>query len=253
MSRQQGTAGTLTGTVLYRERIALPPTASVSVKLVDVSLADTAAPSLGEFRKQPAGQVPIAFSISFNAALIQPNHTYALSVRIEDQGQLLFINAARVAVLTGGNPKDKVTVLLQKAVPGLAPGVTLVPPAAGAFGERRVAGVQVAGAVVSRYFAYFIGPELTWIEEEIIRGVNRAHNRYNYDAGSLVYARSVQERNEGSTRGQIQLRVHFDRTNLQVIDSSYSVNGRARSVPRAEIEALRKQGISLAAEAKRRL
>jgi putative lipoprotein len=63
------------GTVAYRERIALPPTAVIKVQLVDVSRADTAAIVLGEQVMQAAGNhVPFAFEISFDSAKIEANH-----------------------------------------------------------------------------------------------------------------------------------------------------------------------------------
>ncbi|ESY77119.1 hypothetical protein X740_25785 [Mesorhizobium sp. LNHC221B00] len=51
------------GEVIYRERIALPPNAVLSVQLADVSLADAPARIIGEQRIKPAGQVPISFEI----------------------------------------------------------------------------------------------------------------------------------------------------------------------------------------------
>lgn len=53
---------TLNGTVSYRERIALPPSAVVEVKLVDVSLADAPARTLARASVAPAGKClsPIA-------------------------------------------------------------------------------------------------------------------------------------------------------------------------------------------------
>ena len=50
--------------MVYRERIALPPNAVLSVQLADVSLADAPAAILGEQKIDPAGQVPIKFEIS---------------------------------------------------------------------------------------------------------------------------------------------------------------------------------------------
>ena len=62
----------VTGTVTYRERIALPPTAVIKVQLVDVSRADTPAIVLGEQITQAAGkQVPFAFEIQFDPARIE--------------------------------------------------------------------------------------------------------------------------------------------------------------------------------------
>jgi len=82
---------TLKGEVMYRERIALPPNAVLSVQLADVSLADAPPAIVGERKVAPAGQVPIKFEISFDPAVIRSNLTYALQARITADDRLLFI------------------------------------------------------------------------------------------------------------------------------------------------------------------
>ncbi|MGX7872224.1 YbaY family lipoprotein [Mesorhizobium sp. ORM6] len=83
------------GEVIYRERIALPPSAELSVQLADVSLADAPAKIVGEQKIRPAGQVPISFEIKFDPSVIQPRMTYALQARITVDGRLLFISDMR--------------------------------------------------------------------------------------------------------------------------------------------------------------
>lgn len=83
------------GEVMYRERIALPPNAVVTVQLADVSLADAPAAVLGEQVIDPAGQVPVAFDIKFDSETLRPNMTYALQARITVDNQLWFINDTR--------------------------------------------------------------------------------------------------------------------------------------------------------------
>ncbi|CCV06077.1 conserved hypothetical protein [Mesorhizobium metallidurans STM 2683] len=85
----------LKGEVLYRERIALPPNAVLSVQLADVSLADAPAAILGERKVAPAGQVPIKFEISFDPQVIRPNMTYALQARITVDDRLMFVTDTR--------------------------------------------------------------------------------------------------------------------------------------------------------------
>ncbi|TIL44002.1 YbaY family lipoprotein [Mesorhizobium sp.] len=86
---------TLKGEVMYRERIALPPKAVLSVQLADVSLADATAAVIGERKVAPAGQVPIKFEISFVPQVIRPHMTYALQARITVDDRLLFISDMR--------------------------------------------------------------------------------------------------------------------------------------------------------------
>jgi putative lipoprotein len=89
---------TLKGEVMYRERIALPPNAVLSVQLADVSLADAPAAIVGERTVAPSGQVPIKFEISFDPKVIRPGMTYVLQARITADDKLLFITDTRYQV-----------------------------------------------------------------------------------------------------------------------------------------------------------
>ncbi len=100
----------LTGEVIYRERIALPPNAVLTVQLADVSLADAPATVLGEQKIAPAGQVPIGFEIRFDPSDIRPNMTYALQARISVEGRLLFINDERYQVDPAAGAPVKMTL-----------------------------------------------------------------------------------------------------------------------------------------------
>ena len=103
----------VTGTVTYRERIALPPTAVIKVRLVDVSRADAPAIVLGEQITQAAGkQVPFAFEIAFDPAKIEARYSYAVQARIEQDGKLRFISGRHYAVITRGAP-DHVDIVLR--------------------------------------------------------------------------------------------------------------------------------------------
>ncbi|MCO5083659.1 MAG: YbaY family lipoprotein [Rhizobiaceae bacterium] len=86
------------GEITYRERIALPPNAVVTVELADVSLADAPASVIGRQEIKNPGQVPIKFAISYDAGVIQPKMAYAVQARITVDNQLWFINDTRYAV-----------------------------------------------------------------------------------------------------------------------------------------------------------
>ncbi|TGQ46642.1 YbaY family lipoprotein [Mesorhizobium sp. M00.F.Ca.ET.216.01.1.1] len=86
---------TLKGEVMYRERIALPPNAVLSIQLADVSQADAPVAIVGERTVAPAGQVPIKFEISFDPRVIRPDMTYALEARITADDRLLFVSDMR--------------------------------------------------------------------------------------------------------------------------------------------------------------
>jgi putative lipoprotein len=108
----------VTGTVTYMQRIALPPSATVKVQLVDVSRADAPATVLGEQIITAGGkQVPFSFEIPYDPAKIDARYTYAVQARIEDAGKLLFINDTRYSVITRGAPNHVDMVLRAVAAP----------------------------------------------------------------------------------------------------------------------------------------
>ena len=110
-------SGVVTGTVSYRERIALGPDAVVEVKLADVSRADALATTIGEQVIENPGQIPIAFKIQYDPAAIDERLTYAIGVRIMDGDKLLFINDTQNNFITLGNPLNLDLVLVKVGEP----------------------------------------------------------------------------------------------------------------------------------------
>ena len=93
----------LDGEVFYLQRIALPPSATLSVSLQDVSLADAPAVVLDEQKGPVKGQVPLPFHLSYDPAQVKPGHRYSISARIEVNGELMFITTENHAVQLDGN------------------------------------------------------------------------------------------------------------------------------------------------------
>ena len=97
----------LEGEVFYLQRIALPPNATLSVSLQDVSLADAPAVVLDEQKGPVKGQVPLPFQLSYDPAQVQPGHRYSVSARIEVDGKLMYITTDQHAVqLDGSDPQS---------------------------------------------------------------------------------------------------------------------------------------------------
>lgn len=103
---------TLIGTVAYRERIVLPPSAAVEVRLLDVSRADAPSKTIARTLIRPAGQVPIPYRLRFDASKMEPRHNYALHAQITVDGQLWFTSTTHHPVFTGGT--DKTDILVQR-------------------------------------------------------------------------------------------------------------------------------------------
>ena len=105
-------SGKVTGFVSYEASDELPPTAVLTVKLVDVSRADAPADVVAQQVIQTSGlQVPIAYEVDYDPARIDPGHRYAIRARIDDQGSLLYTSDRVYPVLTRG-AKDTVSIEL---------------------------------------------------------------------------------------------------------------------------------------------
>ena len=103
----------VTGTITYKQRIALPSDAVITVQIQDVSLADAPAKVIGEQVIEEPGQVPIPYAVEYRYRDIEDSHMYAMQARIEDaDGNLLFINDTAFPVLTQGFPAEDVEILV---------------------------------------------------------------------------------------------------------------------------------------------
>ena len=106
----------VSGTVTYRERLALSPGAKLVVELRDVSYADAASTLIARQTISDPGQVPIKFKVEYNRDDIDSRNTYAVSAKIiESDGRLAFTNDTAYDVITRGNPNnlDMLLVLVQ--------------------------------------------------------------------------------------------------------------------------------------------
>ncbi|MBY6019318.1 YbaY family lipoprotein [Ferrimonas balearica] len=83
---------TISGQALYRERILLTPGTTMLVVLEDVSKADAMAEVISEQRFEVQGPPPFAFALQYDPAKLVENHRYGLRIRIEEKGELRFIN-----------------------------------------------------------------------------------------------------------------------------------------------------------------
>lgn len=110
---EQPAVESITGTVAYRERIALPDDAVVTITLQDISLADAPAKVIAKHRFETAGsQVPFEFDLAYDPAKIEARHRYSVSARIEVNGQLKFITDTSYPVVTDAEKTNKVDLRL---------------------------------------------------------------------------------------------------------------------------------------------
>ena len=91
----------ISGTVSYRERMALPENALVTVTLEDISLADAPSTVIATQEFTTDGkQVPFAFELSYDDNKIQPNHRYNMHATIHVDGKLRFTTDTIKSVIT---------------------------------------------------------------------------------------------------------------------------------------------------------
>ncbi len=126
---QAAQTGKVSGTITYRERMALGPDATVEVELRDVSLQDAPSVAVAKVTITNPGQVPVSFEIEYDPSDIDERATYAVQAAISDRGRSLFMNTTAYDVITGGNPTH-VNMVLERvgaASPTPAPEMTSTP------------------------------------------------------------------------------------------------------------------------------
>lgn len=123
---------TITGTVVYRERMLLPEGAVATVRLEDVSLADAPARVIAE-TIVAASTSPTAFSIDYDPSQLEAGHTYAWRASITAGDELMFTTTERHTF----DPEATGVELLVQRVAG-SEAATL--PLAGAWLAEDIAG-----------------------------------------------------------------------------------------------------------------
>ena len=118
----------LTGTVVYRERMALPPGGRVEVRLEDGTEVGAVPEEVATQTIATDGkQVPIAFDLHYPLKSIEPTHRYTVRASIVSaDGELLFTSAEQKVVFTDGGTQRNVEIEVQRA--GVPPPAE--PPAA---------------------------------------------------------------------------------------------------------------------------
>ncbi len=126
----------VSGTVTYRQRVALPATAVLTVKLVDVSRADAPASTILEQRVETAGkQAPFDFDFAYDRSRINERNRYAVQAEVRDNGRLIYITDTSYPVITQGNPKNVEIVMV---------------PVGGGFGQGGNRANTIRGTVTYR-------------------------------------------------------------------------------------------------------
>lgn len=109
---------TLTGRLVYREKMLLPPGTRGVVVLTDRAHYGEESARLAEAKLEDLVAPPMAFRLKYDAARLQPDAEYGLRATIYVEGRPFFSTPELFLVdLTDGPPLEGVTVLVKRAGP----------------------------------------------------------------------------------------------------------------------------------------
>ena len=91
---------TITGELIYLQRIALIPGGTATIRVSDVALQDVPAPVVGEITVDlDDQQIPIPFELTVDTADLPPNGEFALRATIQDrEGQLSWTTDTNIPI-----------------------------------------------------------------------------------------------------------------------------------------------------------
>ncbi len=109
-------SGTVSGSVAYRERIALPPDAKIIVSLEDVTRSGKSGSFVAQQTIQPSTQVPIPFNLRYIPAAIDRSHRYAITASILDSQDGVIWTTEEAVAISFNAPEKPIAILLQRAL-----------------------------------------------------------------------------------------------------------------------------------------
>jgi len=105
---------TLTGTITYRTRQALPTGSVVEARLVDASRADAPATPLARAVLVTRGeQVPLPFTLTYASGVIEKGHRYIVEATVTLDGRVRFRTTTIHPVLQGGTATGPLEIVVQ--------------------------------------------------------------------------------------------------------------------------------------------
>ena len=111
-----GNTAQVTGTLMYRERVALRPGSVAEVWLLDTSLADAPAVEIAYQRIEDPGNPPIPFVLDYDPQEIREGMQYGVRATIRQADQLLFTSDTHYPVLTrgAGNTAEVMLIMVDR-------------------------------------------------------------------------------------------------------------------------------------------
>ena len=107
-----GPTGSVTGEVRFAREVVLPKGAVVTVRLLDITLADASSVELGRDVIENADRLPVSFRIEYERDLVSESQEYSLSADVRHGDDLLYVNDTVHPVLTRGAPGNSDVVVV---------------------------------------------------------------------------------------------------------------------------------------------
>lgn len=115
----------VTGTVSYRQRIALRPGSVVEVSLLDTSRADAPAATIAQTTIENPGSPPIPFTLDYDPGKIDERMSYSVRATIRSGDKMMFTTDTNYAVLTRGAGNTADLMLVAVNMPDTKPDAPL--------------------------------------------------------------------------------------------------------------------------------
>ena len=106
VAAEEKRSASVSGSVVFRERIGLTPESQLRVALEDVSLSAKPVAVIANAIIDSPGQSPIEFSIEYDPHLINEAHSYSISAKVLDRGQLILTSDSISPAITLNAPED---------------------------------------------------------------------------------------------------------------------------------------------------
>ncbi len=134
------TTAAVSGTITYRDRVATPANAVVTVQIAEVPTAGRPGQVISEQRFTTNGaQPPFRYSITYDPARIDAAKQYTVQSNISVNGQVRYTTNSVVRVITGGAPVTDVNLVLVAT--------TRLPNTSGGATPLLIAGMALLAAV----------------------------------------------------------------------------------------------------------
>lgn len=104
----------VSGDIFYRERIVLPPDATVRVRVIRLGSRGAPRPVIAELAFAAPRRVPIPFKLECDPQALEPGASYGLEASISRRGTVEFATVEPAPVLAGGLPTSGLKILVRR-------------------------------------------------------------------------------------------------------------------------------------------